>query len=295
MDGRTVANQIKSRIKEEVKIANNSQVYPNLVTILVGDDPASRTYLKNKHIACGEVGIKSKNIELAAQTSQIELEGQINDLNSDPAVTGILLQIPLPKGLSDASAIAKISKDKDVDGLNPCNLGLLTQKDAKIAPCTPKGVIVLLKNYRVQLAGRHAVVINRTKLVGRPLGQLLLNEDATVTTCHSKSQNLASITKQADILVTGIGRRSEFTIGPEMVKPGATVIDIGTSSVGGKLMGDVDFEEALKVASLVTPVPGGVGPMTISMLLYNTLLTACMQKGVVMTLNPYELSSPVSA
>jgi methylenetetrahydrofolate dehydrogenase (NADP+)/methenyltetrahydrofolate cyclohydrolase len=295
MDGRTVAKRINSKIKEEVKIANESQVYPNLVTILVGDDPASRTYLRNKHAACGEVGIKSKNIELAGQTSQVELEGKIGELNLDPAVTGILLQIPLPKGLNDASAVAMISKEKDVDGLNPCNIGLLSQRVAKIAPCTPRGVIVLLKSYRVQLAGSHAVVINRTKLVGRPLGQLLLNEDATVTTCHSKTQNLPSITKQADILVTGIGRRSEFTVGPDMVKPGAAVVDIGTSSVGGKLMGDVDFEEALKVAALVTPVPGGVGPMTISMLLYNTLLTACMQKGVGLALDPYELSSPVSA
>jgi len=295
MDGRVVAKQIKLRIKEEIKRVNSSKVYPNLVTILVGDDPASKTYLRNKHSACAEVGINSRNVELKPDTSQVELERKISELNSDASVTGILLQIPLPKGLNDASAIAAISKEKDVDGLNPCNLGLLTQRDARIAPCTPRGVILLLKYYGVKLVGQHAVVVNRTKLVGRPLMQLLLNEDATVTMCHSKTQDLAGITRQGDILITGIGRRSEFTVGSSMIKPGAAVVDIGTSSVGGKLMGDIDFEEALKVASLVTPVPGGVGPMTISMLLYNSLLTACMQKDVDFALNPYELASPVSA
>jgi methylenetetrahydrofolate dehydrogenase (NADP+)/methenyltetrahydrofolate cyclohydrolase len=293
MDGRIVARQINSKIKEQVRLAKGSHVDPNLVTILVGEDPVSKTYLRNKHAACAEVGIRSRNIELNASTSQAELARVITELNSDATVTGILLQIPLPGGLNDASAIAMISKEKDVDGLNPCNLGLLTQKDAKIAPCTPKGVMVLLKHYGVQTAGKHAVVINRTKLVGRPLTQLLLNEDATVTTCHSKTRDLSEITKQADILLTGIGRRSQFTVGSDMIKPGAAVVDIGTSSVGGKLMGDVDFEAVLKVAALVSPVPGGVGPMTISMLLYNTLLTACMQRGVEMELNSNELSSPV--
>jgi methylenetetrahydrofolate dehydrogenase (NADP+)/methenyltetrahydrofolate cyclohydrolase len=293
MDGRIVAHQIKAKIKEHVNAVKSSNVDPHLVTILIGDNPASKAYLRNKHSACADVGIKSRNIELSANTSQVEFERTIEELNSDITVTGILLQLPLPSGLNDARAISMISKEKDVDGLNPCNLGLLTQKDAKIAPCTPKGVMVLLKHYGVLTAGRHAVVINRTKLIGRPLIQLLLNEDATVTVCHSKTQSLANITRQADILLTGVGRRSEFAVGPDMIKPGATVVDIGTSSVDGKLMGDVNFEAALKVASLVSPVPGGVGPMTIAMLLYNTLLTACMQKGVEMKLTPNELSTPV--
>ena len=294
MDGRIVAQQINARIREQVKVVRSSHVDPTLATILVGDDPASKTYLRNKHTACSDVGIGSRNIELNADISQVELERVIMNLNSDATVTGILLHIPLPSGLNDASAIAMISKEKDVDGLNPCNVGLLAQKDAKIAPCTPKGVMVLLRHYGVQMVGKHAVVINRTKLVGRPLSQLLLNEDATVTTCHSKTRDLSEITKQADILLTGIGRRAQFTVSSDMIKPGAIVVDIGTSSVGGRLMGDVDFEAALRVAALVSPVPGGVGPMTISMLLYNTLLTACLQREVEIGLNPYELSSPVS-
>jgi len=293
MDGRSLAQQIKSKIKRQLNAVKASNVDPKLVTILVGDNPASKAYLKNTHETASEVGIRSSNLELSAATSQVELERTIEKLNSDVTVTGILLQLPLPSALSDVSAICRISREKDVDGLNPFNLGLLTQKDTKIAPCTPRGVIVLLKNYGVQTAGQHAVLINRTRLVGRPLAQLLLNEDATVTICHSKTQNLRSITRQADILLTGIGRRSEFTVGPDMIKPGATIIDIGTSSVGGKLMGDVDFEAALNVASLITPVPGGVGPMTNAMLLYNTLLTACLQKGVVMELTLNELSAAV--
>jgi methylenetetrahydrofolate dehydrogenase (NADP+)/methenyltetrahydrofolate cyclohydrolase len=293
MDGRGVAQQIKAKIKEQMNVVQGSNVDPNLVTILVGDNPASKAYLKNKHSACSDVGIESRNVELGTNTSQLELERTIEELNSDITVTGILLQLPLPDGFSDSRAISMISKEKDVDGLNPCNLGLLVQKDAKIAPCTPKGVMVLLRHYGVSTAGRHVVVINRTRLVGRPLIQLLLNEDATVTVCHSKTQRLTDVTRQADILITGIGRRAEFTVGPGMIKPGATVVDIGTSSVDGKLMGDVNFEAALKVASLVSPVPGGVGPMTIAMLLYNTVLTACMQKGLEMKLSPYELSAPV--
>jgi methylenetetrahydrofolate dehydrogenase (NADP+)/methenyltetrahydrofolate cyclohydrolase len=292
MDGRLVAQQIKVKIKEQVSALKSSRVDPTLVTVLVGDNPASKAYIRNKHTACSDVGIKSRNIELKAGISQVELEDTIKELNSDASVTGILLQLPLPSGLNDSSATSLISKEKDVDGLNVCNLGLLFQRNAAIVPCTPRGVMVLLKYYRVQVAGRHAVVINRTRLVGRPLVQLLLNEDATVTVCHSKTRNLTGITKQADILITGIGRRSEFVVGADMIKSGATVIDIGTSSVGGTLMGDVDFEAALKAGALVTPVPGGVGPMTIALLLYNTLLTACLQKGVELKLNLNELASP---
>ena len=280
MDGYIVAQSIKSKIKESVHALVDPEIKPNLATILVGDDPASQTYLRSKHSACTDVGIESRNIELPANTPQQELHRTIGQLNEDESITGILLQLPLPKGLDDVLAICSIAPEKDVDGLHPNNLGLLLQKRADLVPCTPKGVIVLLKYYGVRRSGRHAVIINRSKLVGRPLAQLLLNEDATVTVCHSKTEDLRGISKQADILITGIGHRSEFTVRADMIKPGATVVDIGTSMVGGKQMGDVDFDAAVGIAAYVSPVPGGVGPMTTAMLLYNTLLTACLQNNV---------------
>jgi len=292
MDGRVVAHKIRAKIKEQVKRLETSKVEPKLATILVGDNPSSRLYLRNKHAACLELGIKSSNIELPATSSQENLERTIRDLNEDQTVTGILLQLPLPQGLDDVSAIESIEPEKDVDGLHPSNLGQLCQKQQspwQLAPCTPKGVMVLLAHYGVQIAGAHAVVINRTRLVGRPLSQLLLNKDATVTVCHSKTRQLKDICRQADILITGIGRRSEFTVTSDMIKSGAAVVDVGTSSVGGKTVGDVDFTSALEVASYVTPVPGGVGPMTITMLLYNTLVTACAQKDVMLQFNVEEL------
>ena len=279
---------MRTKVKEQV-VALNLQ--PNLATILVGDNPASKTYLGNKHQACMEVAIRSRNIELPTDTSQSKLIDLIHELNEDGNVTGILLQLPLPAGLDDTQAVSSIMPEKDVDGLNPYNLGLLTQNVERLVPCTPKGIIVLLKYYRVRIAGKHAVIVNRSKLVGRPLSQLLLNRDATVTVCHSKTQGLREICREADILVTGIGHRSEFTVGSDMIKPGATVVDVGTSSVGGKLMGDVDFEAAIKVANHVSPVPGGVGPMTIAMLLYNTLLAACMQHKIELELDLDALES----
>lgn len=289
MEGRPLAQMIRAEVKKRVEGLKSSKIEPNLATILVGDNPASKSYLRNKHSACADAGIKSRNIQMAANTAQAQLEKALRDLSNDHTVTGILLQLPLPKGLNEAAAISAIDRGKDVDGLNPCNLGLLFQKGAKLVPCTPKGILVMLRYYRVKLSGKHAVIINRTKLLGRPLSQLLLNEDATVTTCHSKTERLAEISKQADILLTGIGRRSEFTVGSDMIKSGATVVDIGISSVDGKMIGDVDFRAAIQIASSVTPVPGGVGPMTIAMLLYNTLLTACMQKGVELDYNPDEM------
>ena len=292
MDGNPVARAIRSKIRDGVVSLRKANVEPSLVTIIVGNDPASQAYLNNKHAACAAAGIKSRNIELRKDTPQSELEQIIHDLNQDRTVTGILLQLPLPKPLNEAAAVASIAKEKDVDGLNPCNLGQLAGKDAKLVPCTPKGVIVLLKYYQVGIAGKHAVIINRSKLVGRPLTQLLLNEDATVTVCHSKTKEISDISTQADILLTGIGRRSEFTVGPEMIKPGAAVVDIGTSSVGGKLMGDVDFDNAIRVASFLTPVPGGVGPLTVSMLLYNSLVTASMQHDLEIEFSLDQLAPP---
>jgi len=280
MDGRIIAQKIRSKIKERVGSLSGSQVKPNLVTILVGDNPASQTYLKNKHAACMDVGIRSRNIELPADIAQQELHRTIRQLSEDKGVTGILLQLPLSKGLDDVSAVSTIAPEKDVDGLHPYNLGLLVQKRADLVPCTPKGVLAMLRYYGVKIAGSYAVVINRSKLVGRPLSQLLLNEDATVTVCHSKTEGLRGICSQADILITGIGRRSEFTVGSDMVKREATVVDVGTSSVNGKLMGDVDFDAAIKVAQYVSPVPGGVGPINTALLLYTTLLAACLQNDV---------------
>jgi methylenetetrahydrofolate dehydrogenase (NADP+)/methenyltetrahydrofolate cyclohydrolase len=291
MDGRIIAQKIRSRVKERVNVLAGSQVKPNLVTILVGDNPASKTYLKNKHAACADVGVGSRNVELPANTSQAELHHLIRELSLDQTVTGILLQLPLPRGLDDASAVSSIAPAKDVDGLHPCNLGLLMQRKADLIPCTPKGVLAMLTYYGVRTSGRHAVIINRSKLVGRPLSQLLLNDDATVTVCHSKTKGLKEICKQADILISGIGHRSQFTVGPDMIKGGATVVDIGTSNIAGKLMGDVDFEAALDVAEYVTPVPGGVGPMTIAMLLYNTVLAACIQNNVDLGFSPDELKA----
>lgn len=255
MSGTQIARELRTMIKDEIKTIG--KVKPVLATILVGDNPASKTYLRNKHAACLEVGINSRNIELAATTSQQQLETLLRSLSNDPSITGILLQLPLPRGLDDVAAIAAISPTKDVDGLHPFNLGLLLQRSGKLVPCTPKGVMVMLRYYNVAIAGCHAVVVNRSKLVGRPLSQLLLNNDATVTVCHSKTRDLGHVCREADILITGIGRRSEFAVTADMVKNGAAVVDVGTSVIDGKLKGDVNFEEVSTVASHITPVPGG--------------------------------------
>jgi methylenetetrahydrofolate dehydrogenase (NADP+)/methenyltetrahydrofolate cyclohydrolase len=280
LDGRVVAEQVRSKIKLKMRELAGSIVEPHLVTILVGDDPASRAYLKNNQVAFGDVGMRLREVVLDAKTPQSELERIIGEFNDDKAVTGILLPLPLPAGLNETASISAISKEKDVDGLNPCNIGLLAYKTPSLVPCTPSGIIVLLKYYHIRLAGKHVVVINRSKPVGRPLAQLLLNEDATVTVCHSKTHDLTGISRTADVLITGIGRRNEFVVGSNMIKPGAVVVDVGTSTVCGKIVGDVDFEVAMKIASYVTPVPGGVGPMTTCMLLYNSVLAACMQSHV---------------
>lgn len=294
MNGRVIAQEVKTNIKRQVGELKKNRIEPNLATILVGENAASRTYLKNKHAACLDVGIKSRNMELQATISQRELESIILKLNEDETVTGILLQLPLPKSLDESSALSSIAPEKDVDGLTPYNLGLLLQKGARLAPCTPKGVMVMLRYYGVEIAGQHAVIINRSKLVGRPLSQLLLDQDATVTICHSKTRGLKDICRESDILITGIGRRSEFNVGSDMIRAGSVVVDVGISSVDGKLMGDVDFEAAVGVAGHISPVPGGVGPMTIAMLLHNTLLATCLQEGLEIDFDPDELRSPES-
>jgi methylenetetrahydrofolate dehydrogenase (NADP+)/methenyltetrahydrofolate cyclohydrolase len=290
LDGRVVAEQIRSKIKVKMRELAGLIVEPHLVAILIGDNPASQAYLKNNQLAFGAVGIPLREVVLDAKTPQRELEGIIGKLNDDKTVTGILLHLPLPAGLNETACISAISREKDVDGLNPYNLGLLAYKTPSLAPCTPSGIIVLLKYYHVTISGKHVVVINRSKPVGRPLSQLLLNEDATVTVCHSKTQDLVNIARTADILITGIGRRNEFVVGSDMIKPGAVVVDVGTSSVGAKVVGDVDFEAAVRTASYLTPVPGGVGPVTTCMLLYNSLLAACLQSHVEMRLGTSDLA-----
>jgi methylenetetrahydrofolate dehydrogenase (NADP+) / methenyltetrahydrofolate cyclohydrolase len=278
MDGKLVAAEVKREVSDRVKSLQQQGVRPWLSTVLVGDDPASATYLKAKHKACEEVGIKSENHHLASNTPQDKLEALIDQLNHDDRVHGILVQLPLPKHLEEDRAINKLDPDKDVDGLHPVNLGKLASGTEGLVPCTPKGVVRLLQYYKVAISGSKVAIVNRSNLVGRPLAMLLLNRDATVTICHSKTKDLAKITRDADILVTAVGR-PEVRIGPDYVKHGATVVDVAINRVDGKLRGDVDFELVSKIAGNITPVPGGVGPMTVAMLLENTVLAAASQAG----------------
>jgi methylenetetrahydrofolate dehydrogenase (NADP+) / methenyltetrahydrofolate cyclohydrolase len=276
MDGKLVAAEVKSEVAENVKQLQKDNINPHLSTILVGDDAASASYLKAKHKACQEVGIKSENHHIPRETTQRELEALVWKLNTDPAVHGILIQLPLPGHLDENQIIERIVPYKDVDGLHPINAGKLASGVEVMVPCTPKGIIRLLTSYRVPMASRRATIINRSNLVGRPLSMLFLNRDATVTMCHSKTLNLPDVTRTADILVSAVGRES-FLLQEKHVKQGATVIDVGLSRVNGKLRGDVDFEEVSLVANYLTPVPGGVGPMTVAMLLENTVQAARIQ------------------
>lgn len=279
MDGKLVAAEVKHEVARRVKHLQQQGVRPWLSTVLVGDDPASATYLRAKHKACEEVGIKSENHHLPGDTPQDKLEALIDQLNHDDRVHGILVQLPLPKHLEEDRTINKLDPDKDVDGLHPVNLGRLTSGIEGLVPCTPKGVVRLLQHYKVMISGSKAAIVNRSNLVGRPLAMLLLNRDATVTICHSKTKNLANVTREADILVTAIGR-PEVRIGPNFVKRGSTVVDVAINRVDGKLRGDVDFEPVSKVVQYITPVPGGVGPMTVAMLLENTVQAAAIQAGI---------------
>ncbi len=276
MDGKLVASEVKNEVAESVRELQKESVNPHLSTVLVGDDPASASYLKAKHKACQEVGIKSENHHLPRETTQRELEALVWKLNTDPAVHGILVQLPLPEHLDENQIIERIVPYKDVDGLHPINAGKLAAGVEVLVPCTPKGIIRLLTFYKIPMASRRATIINRSNLVGRPLSMLFLNRDATVTMAHSKTLSLTDVTRTADILGSAEGRES-FHIGKAHVKPGATVIDVGLTRVGDKLRGDVDFEEVSSVADYLTPVPGGVGPMTVAMLLENTVHAARIQ------------------
>ncbi len=274
MDGRALAKEIEERVTLEVGVLRASGIEPTLATILVGDNPASVVYVSMKHKAAKRVGITSQSHILPVTATEEEVSALIERLNSDPGVDGVLLQLPLPPHLDERKIIDKISPEKDVDGLTSPNSGKLFYGDSGLVPCTPRGVMELLHRYAIKVASSNVVVINRSALVGKPLYHLFLAEDATVTTCHSKSKDLGAITRSADILVTAVGRRPGFVVTPDMVKEGAVVIDVAMNRVDGKLVGDVDFEEVSKKASYITPVPGGVGPMTVTMLLRNTLIAA---------------------
>jgi methylenetetrahydrofolate dehydrogenase (NADP+) / methenyltetrahydrofolate cyclohydrolase len=279
MDGRIVAEEVKRQVAENVQKLEKRGTQPLLATIQVGDDPASASYLKAKHKAADEVGIRSESHHLPANISQDKLEALLGQLNTNPNVNGILVQLPLPRDLSEDKIIERIIPYKDVDGLHPINSGKLAAGQEELVPCTPKGVIKLLDHYKVSVAGSRAVIINRSNLVGRPLANLLLNRDATVTICHSKTPNLPGLTRTADILVSAVGKEI-FQIRADYVKPNSAVVDIGLTRVDGKLRGDVDFDKVSRVAGYITPVPGGVGPMTVACLLENTVLAASIQIGL---------------
>jgi methylenetetrahydrofolate dehydrogenase (NADP+)/methenyltetrahydrofolate cyclohydrolase len=273
IDGKAVAEQLRAQLK--VKAGEFEKTYNRkcgLAVVLVGADPASQVYVRNKIAGCEQIGIKSFAHYLEADTTQNALEELVNKLNADKNVDGILVQLPLPKHLSERLILSKILACKDVDGFHIENAGALMLGEDCLAACTPSGCIELIKSTGVEMAGKHAVIIGRSNIVGKPVAFLLLQQHCTVTICHSKTQNLAEVAKTADILVAAIGKK-EFVTG-NMVKPGAIVIDVGINRYEGKLYGDVNFAEASEVAGYITPVPGGVGPMTITMLLSNTLKAA---------------------
>lgn len=275
LDGKKTAENITLELKDEVE-KNNYNI--TLVLILVGNNPASEIYVRNKNIACSKVGIKVKGYTLKEETTEEELLEIVEKANKDDDINGILVQMPLPKHISETKVINAINPLKDVDGLTVINQGKLMGGLKTIPSATPKGVITLLKKYDIEISGKHVVIVGRSILVGKPLAFLFLQENATVTICHSRTKDLASITKQADILVAAIGKPRFFT--KDMVKDGAVVVDVGINRVEGKICGDVDFDEVSQKASYITPVPKGVGPMTIASLLENIIDCYKMQKGI---------------
>ena len=269
IDGREVAKKWKENAAQRAQALTEKGITPHLAVVVAGENPASQVYVRNKENACLRAGIRSTIVRLPESCTQEELESAVAALNADPGVHGILVQLPLPKGLDETRVLALIDPDKDVDGFHAMNTGRLMNGQPGFVPCTPLGVMKLLEAYEIPTRGRHAVIIGRSNIVGKPMAMLLLAADATVTICHSKTENLAEITRQADILVAAAGRPN-FVTG-DMIKPGATVIDVGINRVDGALVGDVNAEEAAQKAAYLTPVPGGVGQMTIAMLLSNTL------------------------
>ena len=272
LDGKKIADMRLEILKEEIE---DSGLSPRLATVIVGADPASQMYIRMKHRACEQVGIGSVGMELAGDATTEQVLHTVAQLNNDPDIDGILIQLPLPKQVDSERVIAAVHPKKDVDGFHPFNLGLLFSGRPRFVPCTPQGIMTLLAEYRIEIAGTRAVVVGRSIDVGRPMSALLTNADATVTLCHSKTKNLAGEIRQADILVSAIGKAHFIT--REMVKPGAVVIDVGINQLNGKLVGDVDFAAVTTIASAITPVPGGVGPMTIATLMENTYRAASLR------------------
>lgn len=280
IDGKAVSLQVKQQVKQECDKLKAKGVTPGLAVIIVGDDSASQVYVRNKERACEECGFYSVKYALDADTTQDELNALIDKLNKDEKINGILCQLPLPKHLDDKEVINRIDPIKDVDAFHPVNVGAIMIGDYNFLPCTPAGVMELIHSTGVDVTGKKAVVIGRSNIVGKPMAMLLLHENATVEITHSKTLDLKSITKEADILVAAIGRAKFVTA--DMVKQGAVVIDVGMNrDENGKLCGDVDFENVKDKCSFITPVPGGVGPMTISMLMRNTLTAAKLQNGLI--------------
>jgi methylenetetrahydrofolate dehydrogenase (NADP+)/methenyltetrahydrofolate cyclohydrolase len=269
LDGKKIADKRLEILKEEIE---DSGLYPRLATVIVGADPASQMYIGMKHRACEQVGIGLVGRELAGDATTEQVLKDVTQLNNDTDINGILIQLPLPKQVDFERVIAAVHPKKDVDGFHPFNLGLLFSGRPRFVPCTPKGIMTLLAEYKIELAGTRAVVAGRSIDVGRPMSALFTNADATVTLCHSKTKNLAEEIRQADILVSAIGKAHFIT--REMVKHGAVVIDVGINQLNGKLVGDVDFAAVRTIASAITPVPGGVGPMTIATLMENTYRAA---------------------
>jgi len=281
IDGIEVSNAVKEILKDAVEKLNSEDVIPCLATVLIGDDPASATYVKNKHNACEKVGIKTKDHKLSADTTQIELDKIIDNLNNDKEVHGILVQLPLPKQLNEFATISRISPIKDVDGLTPQNIGLLSMGKSILKPCTPSGIMEMFYYYKINLQGKNVVMINRSNLIGKPLYHLLLQNNATVITCHSKTENLHEYCNNVDVIITAVGDRTKFKLTSDMIKQDAIVIDVAISRYEGKLIGDTDYDDIIQKASWITPVPGGVGPMTVAMLLKNTVTAASLSKEIV--------------
>lgn len=276
IDGKEIAKTVKDIVKKAVEELKIQKFTPCLATILVGEDPASATYVRNKHKACEEVGIITKDHQLLSNTTQTELNEIIDNLNKDKSVHGILVQLPLPDQLNEFATTSRISPLKDVDGLTPYNVGLLATKKAALVACTPLGIMEMFDYHKISLQGKNVVLINRSNLIGKPLYHLLLERDATVITCHSKTQNLEKFCRSADIIISAVGDRTKFTLTPDMIKEGAVVIDVAISRHENKLVGDSDYDQIIQKASFATPVPGGVGPMTVAMLLKNTITAASL-------------------
>lgn len=270
IDGKKVSAEVRVCLAKEVKeLKEKTGRVPGLATVLVGDDPASAVYVRNKNKICRELGFKSFEQKLSLDTSEAKLLKLIKELNSNNDIHGILVQLPLPNQIDSEKILQAIDPNKDVDGFHPINVGKLVVGNALLTPCTPSGIIKLLDHYEIDISGKHAVILGRSNIVGKPVSMLLLQRNATITICHSRTKNLEEITRSADILVAAIGRANFVT--ENMVRKGAIVIDVGINRVDGKLTGDINFEPVSKKASYITPVPGGVGPMTIALLMENTL------------------------